>query len=356
MAQREMQEVVIASAARTPIGAFQGSLSTVSACTLGSVAISAAVKRAGLSPDDVDEVYMGSVLQAGLRQGPCKQAALSAGLPTTVPATTINKLCASGMKAIMMAAQNLMCGHQSVMVAGGMESMSNVPYYIKRGVTPYGGFTAEDGLLFDSLQDPHSGIHMGEFSEHTASRLDISREEQDEFAIRSYQLSQEAASNGVFQKEIAKVPVPQRKGEYIFVSEDEEYKKFNKDKMKTLRTVFKKEGDFVDAATDPINFTIAPALAIRKLLARCGVKAEDVSMWEINEAFSAVVLACLKELNLSTDRVNIHGGAVSIGHPLGMSGARITGHMAHTLEKDQYGVAAICNGGGGASAIIIQGL
>ncbi|KAK3777009.1 hypothetical protein RRG08_008864 [Elysia crispata] len=396
MPSSSLQEVVIASAVRTPIGAFQSSLSTVPATTLGSVAISAAVKRAGLKYHDVDEVYMGIALQAGLRQAPCKQAALGAGIPTSVPTTTINKRCASGMKAIMIAAQGLMSGHQSVMVAGGMESMSNVPYNIKRGVTPYGGFEAEDGILVDGLQDPFDGSHMGEFAEYTARRQSISREDQDEFAIRSYELSQQAAKDGVFQAEITPVPipVPKKKGEFVFVSEDEEIKKFNKEKLKTLRPVFKKEGgtitagnastlndgaaalvlmtseaakekgvkplakiiDFCDAASNPIDFPTAPVLAIKKLLDRCGLKAAEIARWEINEAFSVVTLACLKELELSIDKVNLHGGAVSIGHPVGMSGARITGHLAHTLKKDQFGVAAICNGGGGASAIIMQKL
>lgn len=393
---KAMQDVVIVSAVRTPIGAFQSSLSTISAPALGTSAISAAVKKAGLKPEDVDEVYMGCALQAGLRQAPCKQAALGAGLPPSVPTTTINKRCASGMKAIMIAAQSLMTGHQKVMIAGGMESMSNVPFYIKRGATPYGGFEAQDGILYDGLHDPYDGSHMGDFAEFTARRLSISREDQDDFAIRSYELSQQAAKDGTFKAEIVPVPVPvpKKKGEFVFVSEDEEIKKFNKDKMKTLRPVFKKDGgtitagnastlndgaaalvlmtseaakekgvtplakiiDFCDAATNPIDFSIAPALAIKKLLASSGIKAEDVARWEINEAFSAVTLACLKELELSVDKVNLHGGAVSIGHPVGMSGARITVHLAHTLNKDEYGVAAICNGGGGASAIIIQKL
>ncbi|RUS85216.1 hypothetical protein EGW08_007042 [Elysia chlorotica] len=396
MSCNSLQEVVIASAVRTPIGSFQSSLSSLPAKTLGSVAISTAVKRAGLKPQDVDEVYMGIVLPAAMRQSPCKQAALGAGIPTSVPTTTINKRCASGMKAVMVAAQSLMAGHQSVIVAGGMESMSNVPYYIKRGATPYGGFQAEDGILCDGLQDPFDGSHMGDFAEFTARRQSISREDQDQFAIRSYELSQKAAKDGVFQAEIAPVPVPvpKKKGEFVFVSEDEEIKKFNKEKMKSLRPVFKKEDgtitagnasslndgaaalvlmtsdaakekgveplakiiDFCDAASNPIDFPTAPVLAIKKLLDRCGLKYEDISRWEINEAFSVVTLACVKELGLSIDKVNVHGGAVSLGHPIGMSGARITGHLAHTLEKGQFGVAAICNGGGGASAILLQKL
>lgn len=389
-----LNDVVIVSAVRTPIGSFMGSLSSLPATKLGSVAISGAISKAGIAPEAVDEVYMGNVLQGGQGQAPCRQATLGAGLPITTPTTTINKVCASGMKSIMLAAQNLMCGHQSVMVAGGMESMSNVPYYIRRGATPYGGFKVDDAIVSDGLTDAYNHCHMGNCAENTAKKFSIGREEQDEYAVRSYQLSQKSAKDGLFKAEIVEVSVPQKRGDPVIVTEDEEYKKVNFDKFKSLRPVFQKEGGtvtaanastlndgaaalvlmtakaaeemnvkplarilgFADAAIDPIDFPTAPAHAIPKMLQRCGVKPEDVSMWEINEAFSVVVLANMKMLGLGIDQVNIHGGAVSIGHPIGMSGARITGHMAHALEKGHYGVAGICNGGGGASAIIIEKL
>jgi len=336
---------------------------------------------------------MGNVCQGALGQAPTRQAALFAGLSESTPCTTVNKVCASGMKAIMMASQSLALGSQDIMVAGGMESMSNVPYYMRRGDTPYGGVHLMDGIVFDGLTDVYNKCHMGNCAENTAKVFNISREEQDEYGMNSYKRSQAAAKAGVFKKEIVPVTIKTRKGEDV-VHEDEEYHKVNFDKFRSLRTVFQKEGGtvtaanastlndgaaalvlmtaqaaakmnvtplarvvtYADAACAPIDFPIAPVLAVPKVLSQAGVKAEDVAMWEINEAFSVVSLVNIKQLNLDPSKVNIHGGAVSIGHPIGMSGARITGHMVHNLKPGQKGVAAICNGGGGASAIMIEKL
>jgi len=389
-----LNDVVIASAARTPVGSFLGSLSTVPATKLGSVAIEAAVERAGIPKDAVDEVYMGNVLQGFQGQAPTRQATLGAGLKLDTPCTTINKVCASGMKSVMLATQSLMCGHQEVMVAGGMESMSNVPYYLKRGQTPYGGIKVVDAIVFDGLTDAYNHCHMGNCAEQTAKKYNVTREEQDDYAIRSYQLSRQAAEAGVFDAEITPVSIPQRKGDPKVVSADEEFLRANFEKFRTLKPVFQKEGGtitaanastlndgaaalvlmtaqaaekhgvtplarvvgFADAAIDPVDFPTAPAFAIPKMLERAGIKAEDVAMWEVNEAFSVVVLANAKILGIGLERVNVHGGAVSIGHPIGMSGARITGHMVHALKKGEIGVGGICNGGGGASSIIIEKL
>ncbi|XP_012944851.1 acetyl-CoA acetyltransferase A, mitochondrial [Aplysia californica] len=337
---------------------------------------------------------MGNVLQGYQGQAPSRQATLGAGLPITTPTSTINKVCASGMKSIMLAAQNLMCGHQEVMVAGGMESMSNVPYYLKRGTTPYGGVNVVDGILYDALTDVYNHCHMGNCAENTAKKMNIGREAQDEYAIRSYTLSKQAAEAGVFDKEIVPVEIPQKKGDPVVVKSDEEYLRANFEKFKTLKPVFQKEGGtvtaanastlndgasamvlmtseaadrlgvkplarivgFADAAIDPIDFPTAPAHAIPKMLKRHNLSVDDIAMWEINEAFSVVVLANIEMLGCDPDKVNVNGGAVSIGHPIGMSGARITGHMAHNLKPGQFGVGGICNGGGGASAIIIEKL
>ena len=389
----DLNDVVIVSAVRTPIGSFLSSLAEVPATRLGSIAIKEAINRAGIKPEDVNEVYMGNVCTASEGQAPCRQATLGAGLPITTPTTTINKVCASGMKSIMLAAQSLMCGHQEVMVAGGMESMSNVPYYMTRGQTPYGKVELKDGIVLDGLTDAYDHIHMGVCAENTAKKYNISREEQDEYAVRSYKLSQQAADSGRFKKEIISVEIKKKKGDPVIVTEDEEYKKVNFEKFKTLKTVFQKDGTvtaanastlndgaaalvlmtadaakrlnvtplarivaFADAAIAPIDFPTAPAYAVPKVLKQAGMKIEDIDMWEINEAFSNVVIANVKELGLDMDKVNIHGGAVSIGHPIGMSGARITGHLVHNLHPGKFGMAAICNGGGGASAILVEKL
>eukprot|EP00795_Rhopilema_esculentum_P017296 gene17296-8874_t len=387
-------DVVIVSAKRTPIGSFRSALATIPAPKLGSVAIKAAIENAGLQPSDVGEVYMGNVLSAMSGQAPARQAAIGAGIPTTTPCTTINKVCASGMKAIMMASQAIATGCQDIMVAGGMESMSNVPNYVSRETPAYGGFRVEDGILYDGLTDVYNKFHMGVCGENTASMKGISREQQDEFAISSYTRSANAWKNGRIADEIVPVSVPQKKGkpDTIF-AEDEEYKKANFDKFSGLRAVFKKDGTITaanastlndgaaalvlmaaetasqmnlkplakvvaigDAAMDPIDFPIAPTDAMIKVLKLAGLRADEIDMIEINEAFSVVVLANIMNLNLDPAKVNMDGGAVSLGHPIGMSGARIIGHMVHQLESGKYGLASICNGGGGASAMIIQKL
>lgn len=390
-----LNEVVIASFARTPIGSFRSSLAAIPATRLGSVAIKGAIERAGIKPEDVQEVFMGNVVSAGAGQAPARQAALGAGLSQSTPCTTVNKVCASGMKAIMLAAQSLMCGSQEIMVAGGMESMSNVPYYMARGETPYGGVHLQDGIVHDGLTDAYDKLHMGACAEQTAKKYEVSREEQDSFAINSYRKSASAAQEGVFAKEIVPVTIAGKRGKPdVVVAEDEEYKRANFEKFGTVPTVFLKEGGtitaanastlndgaaacvlmtrraadrlgvkpiarivgFGDAAVEPVHFSIAPAYAMPKVLKQAGVKLEEVSMFEVNEAFSSVVLCNIKHLKLDPSKVNIHGGAVSLGHPIGMSGARITGRMALHLQPGQYGLAGICNGGGGASAILIEKL
>lgn len=388
-----LAEIVLVAAARTPIGSFRSVLSPLSAPQLGAIAIKAALERAGVTADRVNEVYMGNVIQAGNGQDPARQAALGAGISVSTATTTINKVCASGMKSIMLAALTLQSGRQELMVAGGMESMSNVPFYLKRGDTTYGGMKLEDGILRDGLLDAYQPIHMGNCGENTAKKLGISRAEQDEYAKLSYKRSAEAAANGVFAKETTPVNVT-RKKETITVSDDEEYKKVNFEKFATLPTVFQKNDgtitaanssklndgaaacvlttaataaklnlkplarivDFADAAVEPIDFPIAPVFATRKLLERSNVRKEDITLWEINEAFSVVPLANIKMLDIDPTRVNVHGGAVSLGHPIGMSGARIVNTLALQLKTGEYGVASICNGGGGASAVLVQKL
>ncbi|KAK7086378.1 Acetyl-CoA acetyltransferase, mitochondrial [Halocaridina rubra] len=390
-----LNDVVIASAVRTPMGSFRSSLAALRAPELGAIAIKSAVERAAVDPKSVQEVYMGNVCQAGAGQAPTRQATLFSGLDKSTPCTTVNKVCASGMKSIMMASQSLMCGSQEVMVAGGMESMSNVPYYMMRGDSPYGGVKLLDGIVFDGLTDVYNKFHMGNCGENTAKKLGISREEQDEYGLSSYRRSAAAWANGAIQDEIVEVTIPGKRGKpNTVVIEDEEYKKVNFDKFRKLATVFQREGGtvtagnastlndgaaacvlmtaaaaerhgvkplarivgFCDAATDPIDFPIAPALATPKLLKMTGVSADKVAMWEVNEAFSVVVLANIKMCDLDPEKVNIHGGAVSLGHPIGMSGARIVTHLTHALKPGQKGVASICNGGGGASAIMIEKL
>jgi acetyl-CoA C-acetyltransferase len=387
-----LNEVVIASAVRTPVGSFLGSLAPVSATRLGAVAVQAAVAQAGIPKEEVSEVYMGQVCQGGQGQNPARQAALFAGLADKTEATTINKVCASGMKSIMLAAQSLMIGHREVMIGGGMESMSNVPYYLPRGHTTYGGIQLIDGIVNDGLTDVYNKIHMGICADECARNLQINREDQDEYAISSYRRSQEAAERGVFRNEIVPVTVTV-KGKETIVKDDEEYRRVNFDKLKTLKPAFTKEGtvtagnastlndaasavvlmtadaarrlnvtplarvvSFADAATRPIDYPIAPTLAAPIALRIAGLKPEDIALWEINEAFSVVALANIRILKLDPARVNVNGGGVSIGHPIGASGARIVTHLVHTLNPGQKGLAAVCNGGGAASAIIIERL
>lgn len=393
LSSKHLNNALIVSAVRTPIGSFQSSLSALSGAQLGSVAIKEAVARAAVEPSDIQEVYMGNVIAAAAGQAPARQAALGAGLPQSTPCCTINKVCASGMKSIMMAAQSIMCGSQDIMVAGGQESMSRVPYYMMREPLKYGANTIHDGIVHDGLTDAYDGIHMGTCAEKTVSEYDISRDEQDAYAISSYQKSKMAWENDLFADQVVPVEVPaKRRGQPpTTVSIDEEFTKVNFDKVKSVRPVFKKDGTitaanastlndgaaamvlmseqaaklhdskplarivaFADASCAPIDFSIAPSLAMPKALEKAGLTADDMSMIEINEAFSAVVLANIKALSLDPIKVNMHGGAVSIGHPIGMSGNRIVGHLVHTLKSGQYGMAGICNGGGGASAIIVQ--
>jgi len=386
-------QVVIVGCARTPMGGFRGSLASLTAPQLGALAITAALERAGCPKDAVDEVYMGAVLQGGMGQAPDRQAALFAGLPKSVPCTAVNKVCASGMKSIMQASQSLQLGHNSVMVAGGMESMSNVPYYMSRGDTPYGGVNLRDGLTSDGLTDVYNKFHMGNCGENTAKKLGITREEQDQYGMESYKRAAAAYEEGNIGPEIVAVEVKGKRGKpSVMVTEDEEFKKVNFDKFGKLPTVFQRDGGtvtagnastlsdgaaasvlmteskaeqlgckplarivgYADGATDPIDFPIAPKFALDKLLAQVGMNPDEVDLWEINEAFAVVVLANMKLDCLDHAKVNIHGGAVSLGHPLGASGTRIVNHLVYSLKPGQRGVASICNGGGGASAIMIE--
>ena len=391
-----MKEVYIISAARTPIGSFGGSLSGFSATQLGSVAIKAAVERAGIKPEDVQEVYMGNVLSANLGQAPATQAAKYAGL-LDIPATTINKVCASGTKAIMLAAQSIALGNQDIIVAGGMESMSNVPFYLDKARNGYrlGHGQITDGLVKDGLWDVYNDYHMGSAAELCAVNCNISREEQDAFAIESYKRSQAAQAAGKFSDEIVPVELKDKKGEITLFSEDEEARAVKFEKIPSLKPVFKKEGTvtaanastlndgaaalvlmskekaeelglkplarilgFADAQQAPELFTMAPSKAIPRALENAGIKADSVDYYEINEAFSVVALANNQALKLNPKKVNVNGGAVSLGHPLGASGARIVVTLLNVLQqnKGKIGVAGICNGGGGASAIVVENL
>ncbi|KAJ1035481.1 hypothetical protein NDA13_000893 [Ustilago tritici] len=385
----KINDVFILSAARTPVGSFNGVLKKATAPELGVVAVKAAIERAGLKPNQIEEVYMGNVLQGNVGQAPARQVALKAGCPDTTEATTINKVCASGMKAISLAAQNIALGQRGVMVAGGMESMSNAPYYLPRGNT-YGHVQATDAIVKDGLHDVYNQVAMGNCAENTAKKLSITREQQDNFAIESYRRSAEAWKANAFANEIAPVTISDKKGDVV-ISEDEEYKNVKLEKIPTLRPVFDKNGTitaanastlndgasavvlaseaevqklgvkplakivaFADAACAPIDFPIAPAYAIPKALERAGLTKDDISLFEINEAFSAVALANNQMLGLDASKVNVLGGGVSLGHPIGSSGARIVVTLAHALKPGQYGCAGVCNGGGGASAVIIK--
>ena len=389
-----MKEVVIVSAVRTPMGSFMGSLSSIPATQLGAVAIKGAVEKAGISTGQVQEVFMGNVLQAGVGQAPARQAALAAGLGEDVPCTTVNKVCASGMKAIMFGAQSIMTGMNDIVIAGGMESMSQTPHYLSmRSGTKYGNGKMVDGIINDGLMDVYSNQLMGACADECAKEYSFSREDQDNFAIDSYKKSAKAWADGRFKDEIVPVSIPQRKGDPILFSEDEEYKSVKFDKIPGLRPAFGKEGtvtaanastmndgasalvlmsaekaaelglkpiakirSFADAAQNSVWFTTAPSKAIPIALGRAGLNVGDVDFWELNEAFSVVALANMKILGIPESQVNINGGAVSLGHPLGCSGARIVVTLLHILkqEKARYGAAAICNGGGGASALIIE--
>ena len=390
-----MNRVYIVAAVRTPMGSFNGMLSGISAPKLGSVAIKGALSKSGLNPSVVDEVYFGNVLQAGVGQAPARQAAILAGLPESTPCTTVNKVCASGMKSISLGASSIMLGHNDIVVTGGMENMSQVPHYLPNSRTgyKYGDFKAIDGLAYDGLRDVYNEYMMGTAADLTAKNFDISREEQDNFAINSYKQTAKSWTSGKFNDEVIPVPIPQRKGDPIMMTEDEEYKNVNFDKIPNLRPVFEKDGSvtaanastindgaacvilvseeklkelglepmaevlsFADAAHQPELFTTAPSVALPIALERAGCSINDVDAFELNEAFSVVGLVNNKLLNLDASKVNMNGGAVSMGHPLGASGARIVVTLLHVLKQNSgsLGAAAICNGGGGASAMVIK--
>lgn len=392
-----MKEVFIVSAVRTPIGSFLGSLSSIPAPKLGAFAIKGALEKINLAPEFIQEVYMGNVLQAGEGQAPARQAALFAGLSNEIPCTTINKVCASGMKAVMMAAQSIKAGDQDVIIAGGMENMSAVPhYYNARSAVKLGDVKMQDGMLVDGLTDVYNKVHMGVCAEKCATEYKFSREEQDHFAVQSYKRSAEAWKSGKFNNEIVPVAIPQRKGEPIIFAEDEEYKSVNFDRISSLPTVFQKENgtvtaanastlndgasalilmskekmeelglkplakivSYADAAHEPEWFTTAPAKALPIALKKGNLEISDIDFFEFNEAFSVVGLANNKILGLDDSKVNVNGGAVSLGHPLGSSGSRIIVTLINVLKQNngKYGAAAICNGGGGASAIVIENL
>lgn len=387
-------KVVIVSAARTPIGSFMGSLSSLTATQLGSAAIKGALDKINLDPSLVQEVYMGNVVQAGVGQAPARQAALGAGLPDSVPSTTVNKVCASGMKAVMQAAQAIALGDAEIVVAGGMESMSNIPHYVHmRNATKFGPATLTDGMQKDGLVDAYDHNAMGTCADLCATEYNFSREEQDAFAVQSYERSAKAWSEGKFNEEVVPVEVPQRRGEPVVVSEDEEYKNVKMDRIASLRPAFTKDGTvtaanastindgagamilmseakakelgltplayikgYADAAHEPKWFTTAPAKALPKAIAKAGIDIKDVDFFEFNEAFAVVGLANIKILGLNDSNVNVNGGAVSLGHPLGCSGVRILITLLNVLKQNdaKIGAAAICNGGGGASAMVIE--
>lgn len=391
------KEVFIVSAVRTPMGSFGGSLASVSATQLGATAIKGALNKINLNPEEVQEVIMGSVLQANLGQAPARQAAKFAGLSDNVQCTTVNKVCASGMKAIMMAAQSIQCGDADVVVAGGMESMSRVPFYSEnlRWGNKYGNVTLVDGLAKDGLTDVYHNYPMGNAAELCAKECNISREAQDEFAIESYKRSAAAWAAGNFNNEIVPVEVVGRKGDVVLFAEDEEYKNVSFDKIPGLRPVFAKDGTvtaanastmndgaaalilmsrekmealgltplakltgYADAEQAPEWFTTTPSLALPKAAAKAGVKLEDLDLIELNEAFSVVGIVNTQKMNLDPAKVNVNGGAVSLGHPLGCSGARIVVSLVHALKNrnQKLGGAGICNGGGGASAVVVESI
>lgn len=390
------KEVYIVAAARTPMGSFMGSLSSISATQLGSTAIKGALEKGNIAADIVDEVFMGNVLQAGVGQAPARQAALGAGLGQNVPCTTVNKVCASGMKAIMLGAQSIIAGDNEIVVAGGMESMSQTPHYLDgRNGTKFGNITMLDGITKDGLLDVYSNVPMGNCAELCATEHNFTREDQDNFAITSYTRAAEAWKSGRFNDEIVPVSVPQRKGDPILFAEDEEYKNVFIDKIPSLRPAFDKEGtitaanastindgasavvlaskeavekyglkpiakivSYADAAHAPEWFTTAPTKAVGKALKKAGMQTSDIHFWELNQAFSVVGLANMKLLGLDSEKVDVNGGAVALGHPLGNSGSRVIVTLINVLKQNnaKYGGAGICNGGGGASAMIIENI
>jgi len=392
-----MKEVVIVEALRTPIGSFGGNFSNLSATKLGACAIKGIIRKSGINKDLVDEVFMGNVLQANLGQAPARQSAILAGLSETIPCTTINKVCSSGMKAIIIGVQSILSGDNEIIIAGGMENMSMVPHYLEKSRVgqKLGDMKVVDGLVKDGLTDVYKKTHMGLCAETCAEEMNFTREEQDNFAISSYKKSAIAWDNDLFTEEIIPVNIPQRKGDDVIIDRDEEYTKVKLDKIPKLRPVFKKDGtitaanastindgasallimsfdkakelglkpmakiiSYADAAQEPEWFTTAPAKAIPIALDKTSLKIKDIDLFELNEAFSVVGLANIEKLNLDPDKVNINGGAVSLGHPLGSSGSRIVVTLIHALKhkKLRYGAAGICNGGGGASSLIIESI
>jgi acetyl-CoA C-acetyltransferase len=390
-----MKQVYIVSTARTPLGSFGGSLASVSATQLGATAVKAAVSKAGIEGQAVQEIFMGNVISANLGQAPARQAAIFAGLGDHVPATTVNKVCASGLKATILAAQTIMLDFNQVVVSGGMESMSNAPYYLGKARYGYGYGNSElvDALVKDGLSDVYNACAMGVCGDQTAEKFGISRQDQDNFAIESYKRAAQAVADGNFNAELAAVEIKDRKGNITLVEQDEEYKKVMFDKIPTLKPVFSPNGtvtaanastindgaaalvlmdenalkasnakplarivSFADAAHEPMMFTTAPAKAAELALSRAGLKIEDIDFFEVNEAFAVVTLVFMQHFGLAHEKVNIWGGAVSLGHPIGCSGARILVTLSNVLanKNARYGMAAICNGGGGASAMIIE--
>lgn len=390
-----MQKVYILSAIRTPMGSFGGALAGFTAPQLGSIAIKAAVEKSGIDTKDINEVFYGNVCQANVGQAPARQASLGAGLSINTPCTTVNKVCASGMKSVMFAAQTIMCGHNDVVVAGGMESMSNIPYYLPkvRWGLKFGGSEMVDGLQKDGLSDAYNHQAMGICADATAAKYNISREDQDRFAIQSYTRAAEATKAGKFKEEIVGVPIPQKKGDPILMLEDEEYKNVMFDKIPGLRPAFTKDGtvtaanastindgaaaliiagenfvkahglkplaeiiSFADAEHEPEWFTTAPSEAAPLALKRANMNIGDVDFYEVNEAFAVVTMAFNQKLGIDESKVNVNGGAVALGHPLGASGARILTTLSHVLGQNsgEIGLATLCNGGGGASAIVIK--
>lgn len=388
------KEVYIVSAVRTPIGSFMGALSTVPATKLGTAAIKGAIEKAGIDAAAIDEVFMGNVLQAGLGQAPARQAALGAGIGENVPCTTVNKVCASGMKSIALGAQTILAGDNHVVVVGGMENMSQVPHYMDaRNGVKLGDIKMRDGMVLDGLWDVYNNKHMGNCAETCAKEYNFSREDQDNFALESYKRAADAWSAGKFADEVVPVEVPQRKGDPVQVTEDEEYKNVRTDKVPQLRPAFDREGtitaanastlndgasalilvskekmeelgltpiakiaSYADAAQAPEWFTTAPSKAVPKALDKAGLSTSDIDFWELNQAFSVVGLANIKELGLDAAKVDVNGGAVALGHPLGNSGSRIIVTLINVLKQNggKLGAAGICNGGGGASAMVIE--
>lgn len=393
-AARRVEDVYILGAARTATAKFNGSFKDTPAPDLGAHVVKAALARSKVPAEKISEVYFGNVLQAGVGQSPARQVSMRAGLPETVEATTINKVCASGLKAVSLAAQNIQLGLADAQVAGGMENMTLVPRYLGRNTAPFGNVSLDDGLIKDGLWDVYNQIHMGNCAENTAKKLSITREQQDEYALESYRRAKAAWDAGAFDKEIEPFTITTRKGS-ITVSKDEEYEAVNPAKIGSLRPAFQKDGTVTaanastfsdgasaiilgnkaildaysgdvnvtarivasaDAATHPIDFPLAPTFAIPKVLERAGLKVEDIAVWEINEAFAAVSKAIEKTLGLDASKVNKQGGAIALGHALGSSGSRILTSLLYQLKSGEYGVAAICNGGGGATAVVVQKL